>query len=335
MAVTMERFAEGLTYEEYKTQMTRNRERFEENERTVELAPSDIAFFQRLEQPANVLVIAEDWCGDVINNLPVLGRLAATSEKLNVRVFLRDQNLDIMDQYLKNGEFRSIPVFVVFDEQFKEVGHFIERPESVTQRMQQFHVNLFATDPILSKYSPTTSPSELPEDIRQHYSSARSRFREEIRMFADQEVIREVRDLFSRATKASVDAQTLVGESPSLPPAARPGAPRRAPDVSVDAPLVTVDPASPRPDLQPTLRRAVDVRITYCAECGYEPQTLSLTGDLMREFVHGLGSITLIPWQDGAFDVVVDGELVHSMYRDGGFPQSETIVAAVRSRLQA
>jgi selenoprotein W-related protein len=55
----------------------------------------------------------------------------------------------------------------------------------------------------------------------------------------------------------------------------------------------------------------------------------------MREFVHGLGSITLIPWHDGAFDVVVDGELVHSMYRDGGFPQSETIVAAVRSRLQA
>ena len=31
--------------------------------------------------------------------------------------------------------------------------------------------------------------------------------------------------------------------------------------------------------------------------------------------------------------VVVDGELVHSMYRDGGFPASETIVEAVRARL--
>ncbi|MEO7909525.1 MAG: Rdx family protein [Roseiflexaceae bacterium] len=48
-----------------------------------------------------------------------------------------------------------------------------------------------------------------------------------------------------------------------------------------------------------------------------------------------LASIKLIPWQDGAFDVVVDGELVHSMYRDGGFPASATIIDAVRGRLAA
>ena len=80
--------------------------------------------------------------------------------------------------------------------------------------------------------------------------------------------------------------------------------------------------------------RPVKVRIVYCAACGYEPQTLELTSALMHEFLYDLAAIELIPWQDGAFDVVVDGDLVHSMERDGGFPASATIIQAVRQRLQ-
>ena len=79
----------------------------------------------------------------------------------------------------------------------------------------------------------------------------------------------------------------------------------------------------------------VKVKITYCAECGYEPQTLSLADALMRTFQHKLASIEIIPWYDGSFEVTVDGNLVHSMYRDGGFPDPETVIQAVRSRLIA
>jgi selenoprotein W-related protein len=79
--------------------------------------------------------------------------------------------------------------------------------------------------------------------------------------------------------------------------------------------------------------KPVKVRIVYCASCGYEPQTLDLTNALMHAFVYDLASIELVPWQDGAFDVVVDGDLIHSMYRDGGFPANETIIQAVRERL--
>src|SRR5512138_663459 len=126
MSVTRERFEQGLTYEAYKAQMTRNRERFDANEQTVELSADDIAYFADLNGPLHVLVLAEDWCGDVIANLPVLGRLAAESAALDIRVFLRDQNLDIMDQYLNRGQHRSIPVFVFFDAAFQELGHWIE-----------------------------------------------------------------------------------------------------------------------------------------------------------------------------------------------------------------
>lgn len=80
-------------------------------------------------------------------------------------------------------------------------------------------------------------------------------------------------------------------------------------------------------------KKPVKVTITYCAECGYEPQTLELAGALMRAFHHELSSIELIPWYEGSFEVTVDGELVHSMYRDGGFPESERVVEMVRGRL--
>jgi selenoprotein W-related protein len=77
----------------------------------------------------------------------------------------------------------------------------------------------------------------------------------------------------------------------------------------------------------------VKVTITYCAECGYEPQTLSLTEALMKAFAHQLTAIELVPWYEGSFDVAVEGELVHSMYRDGGFPENAKIVEAVKAKL--
>jgi selenoprotein W-related protein len=79
----------------------------------------------------------------------------------------------------------------------------------------------------------------------------------------------------------------------------------------------------------------VKVKITYCAECGYEPMTLALAEALMKTFHHDLSSIELIPWYEGSFDVSVGDQLVHSMYRDGGFPEHETIIDAVRAQLAA
>jgi hypothetical protein len=61
---------------------------------------------------------------------------------VEMRVFLRDQNPDLMDQYLNRGLYRSIPVFVFFDEDMKETARFVERPPKVTEYMEQKQLEL-------------------------------------------------------------------------------------------------------------------------------------------------------------------------------------------------
>jgi hypothetical protein len=197
MAVTRERFDAGLTYEQYKEQMTRNRERFEQNERDVQILPQDLAVFQALPQPLDVLVLAEDWCGDVIANLPVLGRLAQASGKLNLRVFLRDQNLDLMDLYLKAGKYRSIPTFVFFDRNFQEIGRFCERPADISQVREEKRRELYAQHPEYG--SPETPIDQLPEETRAAVLQWNASLRDELKPTQDQAVIRDLRAIVERA----------------------------------------------------------------------------------------------------------------------------------------
>jgi selenoprotein W-related protein len=79
----------------------------------------------------------------------------------------------------------------------------------------------------------------------------------------------------------------------------------------------------------------VRVRITYCAECGYEDEAVGLARVLMVEFRERLSAIELVPFLDGTFDVRVGDDLIHSMTRDGGFPEPAVVKSAIAARLSA
>ena len=78
----------------------------------------------------NVLVLVEDWCGDAVNSVPYLHRLAEAAPGVTLRVLERDRNLDLMDSHLTNGA-RAIPLAIVYDEHFRERGHWGSRPEAL------------------------------------------------------------------------------------------------------------------------------------------------------------------------------------------------------------
>lgn len=129
--MTPERFAQGLTLAEYLAQMRANKERFATRMAEAVIAPEDRAALRG--RPLRILVITEDWCGDALVGFPALARLVEDAPDVELRVFLRDANPDVMDRYLKRGLYRTIPVYVFFDERMTELGRFMERDDVVTE----------------------------------------------------------------------------------------------------------------------------------------------------------------------------------------------------------
>jgi thiol-disulfide isomerase/thioredoxin len=130
--VTPERFSQGFSYPNYMDQIKVNKARFEGFYNGLTLSSEDTSFFKELAQrpdgPAKMLVIGEDWCGDVIRGLPVLARVAEAAE-IPISIFPRDTHTDIMDEYLKEGKYMSIPVAVFYTSDHRYICHWIERPE--------------------------------------------------------------------------------------------------------------------------------------------------------------------------------------------------------------
>ena len=124
--LSRERFAEGLTLAQYLDRMSMNRTAFVRALESATVTDDDRRLLERLGPSVKLLVITEDWCGTSLMYLPRVARLAQESPGVEMRIFLRDENPDVMDLFLKRGVYRSIPVFAFFDEDMKELARFIE-----------------------------------------------------------------------------------------------------------------------------------------------------------------------------------------------------------------
>ena len=78
----------------------------------------------------HLLALTEDWCMDTSNTLPFLARVAESVPGVDLRMIVRDANPEIMGRYLTNGA-RAIPVVLVLDENFREVGRWGPRPSEL------------------------------------------------------------------------------------------------------------------------------------------------------------------------------------------------------------
>ena len=148
--VTPERFQQGFSYADYIGQIKVNKARFDGFYDNFKVTPEDTQALKDLAAkpngPVKMLVLGEDWCGDVIRGMPVLARICEAAG-LEMSIFPRDENHDIMNEFLKNGEWMSIPVAVFYTKDHQYICHWIERPASAEREMEEIEKAIRAEKP--------------------------------------------------------------------------------------------------------------------------------------------------------------------------------------------
>jgi len=125
------RFNSALTWKDYMAQMGDTRAKTEQNYANSKLTDEERKFFSGISGVKYVMMLAENWCGDVHRNSPLIAHIVEAMPGAELRVFLRDQNADLRDTFLNNG-YQSIPVVVFFDKDWNEIGRWLERAHGAT-----------------------------------------------------------------------------------------------------------------------------------------------------------------------------------------------------------
>lgn len=84
------------------------------------------------------LILAESWCGDGAQNIPIIAKIAAIAPNIELKILLRDENPEMMDAYLTNGS-RSIPKLICIDaETHHEIGIWGSRPKAIQEMVKEY-----------------------------------------------------------------------------------------------------------------------------------------------------------------------------------------------------
>lgn len=122
------RYAAAPTFDAYLATVEANQKLWQDAARLARVTDAEAERAAALPGRWHLLVLSEDWCGDAVNSVPFLARLAAAApDRLDLRVLGRDANLDLMDAHL-TGTARSIPIAIAYDDAFVEHGWWGPRP---------------------------------------------------------------------------------------------------------------------------------------------------------------------------------------------------------------
>ncbi|MGC5327474.1 thioredoxin family protein [Brevibacillus sp. SYSU BS000544] len=184
-----EKLGKGISSRDFILQMTKNQEQLQnwydqfafENE-------EDREFFQQFRGRTDLRsqIIAADWCGDVIRNVPVLFRLVEEMQ-LPCELMVMEEHLDLIDQFLTMGG-RAIPIMLITDEKGTVMGKWGPRPEHVQAVMRQFKAQ-----------NPDRNADDYQEKLKETYKQMLQQYGEGTGY--QQVIVKECRELFQSIVK--------------------------------------------------------------------------------------------------------------------------------------
>ena len=128
--ITKARYWEGETFSEFMARPVPNHDLWVALSRRVVIPVEYSARVEALGGRWHLLVLSEDWCGDSVNIVPIIAKLAESVSNMDMRILARDENLDIMDTHL-TGKSRSIPIVILLNPKFQECGWWGPRPREL------------------------------------------------------------------------------------------------------------------------------------------------------------------------------------------------------------
>jgi hypothetical protein len=106
-------------------------------DKTAKISEEAMEVFKNMPTKQTWLVISEPWCGDAAQTLPFLNKIAQLSENIDLKIVLRDENPELMNQFLTNGS-QSIPIVIMLDEDFNVINTFGPRSKAATKLVTDY-----------------------------------------------------------------------------------------------------------------------------------------------------------------------------------------------------
>lgn len=122
------RYESGSTFERFVASARSNADLWATMYKLARVPDAVVERVRALPSRLHLLVLNEDWCGDAVNTVPAIARLAAlVPERVDLRILGRDANPELMDAHL-TGTSRAIPVVIMLDDDYVERGWWGPRP---------------------------------------------------------------------------------------------------------------------------------------------------------------------------------------------------------------
>jgi len=115
-----------------------NESRMHRLDKTLQVFEEVKTYLENLKKEYIWLVLAETWCGDAAQVIPVINKMAELSAKIELRIVLRDENEALMNLFLTNGT-KSIPKLIILDKKTGAIlGDFGPRPAGATAFIKNY-----------------------------------------------------------------------------------------------------------------------------------------------------------------------------------------------------
>lgn len=115
-----------------------NDRRIKRWDKTVKIPEAMKSKIEAFNKKTTWLVITESWCGDAAHIMPVLNKFADINKNIDYKVVLRDENPELMNQFLTNGS-KSIPKIIMLDNNSGEVVNtYGPRPSEATKLVNDY-----------------------------------------------------------------------------------------------------------------------------------------------------------------------------------------------------